>query len=117
MLLELMRSWLNTSQRTQVAHEPCWLNAWTSQSPTGTSTVLVVVRSVLVKDTSPMYRPVLDLILAAERVELIHTDVLDDDEWMFGKAERIGLRLSDADTEHLLEPSQVRDMLMKLGVI
>lgn len=90
---------LEQTEITTVVDEPCWLTAWTCEVwPSGdrsrVSAYLMVYRSVLVKDTSSMYEPVADLLLGAERAEVLRTADCDDESMMFGQSEALLIRLS-----------------------
>lgn len=66
--------------------KPCFLRADSFETSAGT--VVDVYRSVLLTDDRPMYTPVAEFI-AAHGLQLIAKEVRDDDQMMFGEAERL----------------------------
>ena len=75
------------------------------------ATFLVVYRSPLVTDTSAMYKPVADIILAADHVEVIRSGVHEDASMMHGRGETLFVRLYEAGANPPYSLSEIRSML------
>ncbi|QDP44654.1 hypothetical protein SEA_NOTHINGSPECIAL_70 [Mycobacterium phage NothingSpecial] len=94
------------SEPQTVVHRPGWLFAqrcesWMDDAPSETCTTLLVYRSPLVTCTKPMYRPVAELILGADRMDVLGHGFLDDESMMHGTGEFLVARLYD---EHVVFP-------------
>lgn len=83
-----------------VVEKAGWLSvweceAWPEDDKSRSATYLMVYRSTLVKDTSPIYREVAAKILAAGHSEILRAALCEDETLMFGSAEALLIRLHD----------------------
>lgn len=70
----------NQNQQVLLASKPGWIQAWMCRC------WLAVYRSPLVKPESAFYAPVAAVLDGAES-EVIHVEIVDDPNMMFGQAE------------------------------
>lgn len=87
---------------TVFADRPGWLwasksDVWMDDDPSQIATVSLVYRSPLVKDTKPLYRPVADLLLKADRVDLLAEGELEDEHMIHGRGLWFVSRLTPFD--------------------
>ena len=107
---------MEQSKQVTLVNRPGFLEAWSCEGwlpgeQHRSATFLVVYRSPLVKDTTAMYRPVLEKILAAHRVEVIRAGVYKDPAVMMGRGEILFIRLSDEGSDPPYTVDQMDDML------
>ncbi|QGJ90971.1 hypothetical protein SEA_BIANCATRI92_73 [Mycobacterium phage BiancaTri92] len=85
-----------------IANEPGWIYAqkceawWKGQEHLDPTTILLVYRSPLVKDTGKMFRPISKLILAANRFEVIGSGIREDEHWMGEHGKFLVARMTQA---------------------
>ncbi|AEL17886.1 hypothetical protein TRIXIE_74 [Mycobacterium phage Trixie] len=109
-----------TSPVETLVNEPGWLYAqkcevwWRGQEHLPPSTVLITYRSPLVKVTGKMYRPVADLILSANKFEVVGSGEREDRSWWGEKGEFLFARMTHAEefSSGPLDGLQIREKLM-----
>ncbi|AYD87099.1 hypothetical protein SEA_NICOLETERA_72 [Mycobacterium phage NicoleTera] len=85
-----------------IAYEPNWIYAqkcetwWRGSEDLDPVTVLLVYRSPLVKETGKMYRPVSELILPANKFEIIAEGSQANPSWWGERAEFMAARMTQA---------------------
>lgn len=77
----------NANQQVLVVCRPGWIQAWRCKC------WMSIYSSVLVKETSEFYRPVAEVILTAEHVDVVHRELVDDPDMMFGQAKLTVMKL------------------------
>ncbi|ASJ79759.1 hypothetical protein KIY83_gp73 [Mycobacterium phage Fameo] len=86
-----------------IVDEPGWLYAqtcdtwWKGWEHLDPVSILLVYRSPLVTDTGKMYRPVSNLILAANRFEVYGRGSREDLNWMGERGEFLVAKMTQAD--------------------
>lgn len=88
---------VQSDQRTLVS-KPGWLEAWCCEGwfagdERQKATFLVSYRSPLVSETSRLFKPVADLMLGADHVEVIRAGRHEDSKMMHGFGETLFVRL------------------------
>ncbi|AMW64151.1 hypothetical protein SEA_EVILGENIUS_74 [Mycobacterium phage EvilGenius] len=101
-LVNLFPEVVHTPVRT-IVDEPGWLYAqtcetwWKGSEHLDPVSILLVYRSPLVTDTGKMYRPVSNLILAANRFDAYGRGSREDPGWMGERGEFLVARMTQAD--------------------
>ncbi|AHG23860.1 hypothetical protein CH25_gp26 [Mycobacterium phage EagleEye] len=81
--------------------DPGWLFAqrcearWTGQHDQSPVELLLVYRSVMVRDTSSMYAPIASALLAATRVETLGGGFFSDPDMMRGRGQWLLVRMTN----------------------
>ncbi|UJD21003.1 hypothetical protein SEA_HARRYHOUDINI_75 [Mycobacterium phage HarryHoudini] len=102
-LTELFPEVVSSPVRT-IVNEPGWLYAqtcdtwWRGAEHLDPVSILLVYRSPLVKDTGKMYRPISNMILAANRFELFGKGSREDLNWMGERGEFMVAKMTQADS-------------------
>ncbi|WXX09780.1 hypothetical protein [Mycobacterium phage MS619] len=120
-LVDLFPEVVHTPVRT-IVDEPGWLYAqvcdtwWKGSEHLDPVSVLLVYRSPLIKDTGKMYRPVSNLILAANRFEVYGRGSRKEPNWMGERGEFLVAKMTQADAfpvaPRTLTVEEVRDRIM-----
>ncbi|QLF82820.1 hypothetical protein KIY84_gp75 [Mycobacterium phage Georgie2] len=105
-----------------IVDEPGWLFAqtcdtwWKGSEHLDPVSILLVYRSPLVKDTGKMYRPVSNLILAANRFEVYGRGTREDPNWLGERGEFMVAKMTQADAfpvdPRTLTVEEVRSRIM-----
>ncbi|AWN05840.1 hypothetical protein SEA_BLINN1_81 [Mycobacterium phage Blinn1] len=104
------------AKQEELAGEPAWLyawsmEAWSREDPTMRASYLLVYRSPLVKSTDPEYQPVRDVILEADRMDVLARGTFEDPNMMFGEGEYILHRLAGADFTSKFSLEEIRAVI------
>lgn len=83
-------------------------DVWPGDEPARSSTYMLVYRSLLVEDTSPIYKPVYDKILAADHSELLREARCDDETMWYGSAKALLIRLHSEGANPPYKASDIR---------
>ncbi|QJD50279.1 hypothetical protein SEA_IWOKEUPLIKEDIS_76 [Mycobacterium phage Iwokeuplikedis] len=119
-LTELFPEVVSSPVRT-IVNEPGWLYAqtcdtwWRGSEHLAPVSILLVYRSPLVKETGKMYRPISNMILAANRCELIGSGSKEDLHWMGDRGEFMVAKMTQADSfphPRRLSVEEVRTRIM-----
>ncbi|ASZ75414.1 hypothetical protein PBI_JOSHKAYV_75 [Mycobacterium phage JoshKayV] len=120
-LVNLFPEVVHTPVQT-IVDEPGWLYAqtcntwWKGWEHLDPVSILLVYRSPLVKDTGKMYRPVSNLILAANRFEVYGRGSREEPNWMGERGEFMVAKMTQADAfpvdPRTVTVETVRDRIM-----
>lgn len=111
---------VDRSPVTTVEDEPGWLyaqtcEAWWRGSPDQKVGLVLVYRSPLVTDTSRLYRPIADKLLAANKIEVVASGTQFDEKMMGEKGMWFYARTTQADAlpEPRLPKTEIQETIAK----
>ncbi|UJD21173.1 hypothetical protein SEA_SORORFAGO_76 [Mycobacterium phage SororFago] len=84
---------------------------WKPEIPEDPCTVLLVYKSIQVKDTKEIYRPVAQAILEAECQDVLYETIHKNEEMLRGKAQVTLMRLSAANHKRWYDRARVEQII------
>ncbi|WKW87287.1 hypothetical protein SEA_CHARGERPOWER_72 [Mycobacterium phage Chargerpower] len=108
------------SEPEVIVHEQGFLwaqkcDVWFHDRPEDPCTILLVYKSIQVRDTGRLYQPVAQTILEAEAQDVIFETIHENEEMLRGKAQVTMMRLSAANHERWFTRERV-EMILREGV-